>query len=447
MECFKVEFNELERRIDPNPYRPVRINALHKVKNSPFEKYPLKKVVKFKSEVISSDSDGLKYIGLENIESGTGIYLPSENEKESFGTALRFKKGNVLFPKLRPYLNKVHIAEFDGVCSTEFYVLEPILCSSEYLFAFLNSQLVVDQTSCLMTGNTLPRLQTQDVKDLVIPIPDNNVIDKQVKQSICGAYSEKKELEQKAENLLNSIDKQVMSEMGIEIPKFEDKMCYTVLSDDLRGRLDPYYYYPEFLELEKQVLKNTKKTLGDYIISISSGATPNRSQDDELYSDCKEGIPFLRVQNISEEGLNLDDVKYITKDVHENLLKRSQVKPGNVLVTITGRIASSCVVPEGFEGNINQHSVVIHTKDLETSKCISTYLNSYAGRKLALRRASGGSRPALDYKAIKSIPVILNSKLVLIMEKAYSKKKELEQNAEKTLTNAKLNIEKIILGE
>ena len=207
--------------------------------------------------------------------------------------------------------------------------------------------------------------------------------------------------------------------------------CFKCYSEDIKeDRLDPYYYHPEFLELEKKVLKNSKKTLGDYILRISSGATPSRSQDDELYSDRKEGIPFLRVQNITEEGLNLEDVKYITKDVHETSLKRSQVKPGNVLVTITGRIASSCVVPEGFEGNINQHSVVIHTKDLETSKCISTYLNSPVGKKLALRRVSGGSRPALDYKALRSIPVLFNADLISVMDEAYYEKKKLEQEAE-----------------
>jgi len=179
--------------------------------------------------------------------------------------------------------------------------------------------------------------------------------------------------------------------------------CFTIYVDEIENRIDPHFYRPEFLELEKKVAKKTNKKLGDFIISVSGGATPSRQKDDELYTDEEHGIPFLRVQNITENGLVLDDVKFITKEVHETELKRSQIKEDNLLITITGRIASSCVVPKGFEGNINQHSVVIETKDRKTAEIIATFLNSSIGHKLALRRTSGGSRLALDYKALKSI--------------------------------------------
>ena len=199
--------------------------------------------------------------------------------------------------------------------------------------------------------------------------------------------------------------------------------CFTINADEVENRIDPHFYRPEFLELEKKVAKKTNKKLGDFIISVSGGATPSRQKDDELYTDEEHGIPFLRVQNITENGLVLADVKFITKEVHETELKRSQIKEDNLLITITGRIASSCVVPKGFEGNINQHSVVIETKDRKTAEIIATFLNSSIGHKLALRRTSGGSRLALDYKALKSIPIILNEKIVSLMDKAYSSKK------------------------
>lgn len=209
--------------------------------------------------------------------------------------------------------------------------------------------------------------------------------------------------------------------------------CFTVLADEIEGRTDPHFYRPEFLELEKNVAKKTNKKLGDFIVSISGGATPSREKDDELYTDEENGIPFLRVQNITENGLVLDDVKFITKEVHETELKRSQVKEDNLLITITGRIASSCVVPKGFEGNINQHSVVIETKDRKTAEIIATFLNSKIGHKLALRRTSGGSRPALDYNALKSIPIILNEKIVSLMENAYKEQKNKEEKTSEFL--------------
>ncbi len=209
--------------------------------------------------------------------------------------------------------------------------------------------------------------------------------------------------------------------------------CFTVLADEIENRIDPHFYRPEFLELEKRISQKTNKRLGDFIVSISGGATPSRKKDDELYTDKENGIPFLRVQNITENSLVLDDVKYITKEVHETELKRSQVKEDNLLITITGRIASSCVVPKGFEGNINQHSVVIKTKDKKTAEIIATFLNSTTGHKLALRRTSGGSRLALDYTALKSIPIVFKPEIVNIYENAIIRKKKIEIEAQQLL--------------
>ena len=219
--------------------------------------------------------------------------------------------------------------------------------------------------------------------------------------------------------------------------------CFSVLANEIGGRIDPHFYRPEFLELEKRVKAKSNKVLGDFIINVSSGATPSRKKDDELYTDEEEGIPFLRVQNITENGLVLEDVKFITKEVHEIQLKRSQVKEDNLLITITGRIASSCVVPQGFEGNINQHSVVVETKDRKTAEIIATFLNSKTGHKLAIRRTSGGSRPALDYTALKSIPIILNEKIVALMDNAYKEQKKKKEKTSEFLDS----IDNCVLNE
>ena len=83
-----------------------------------------------------------------------------------------FEEGDVLFPKLRPYLNKVYFTEMSGYCSTEFHVLRPHGVLPEFLSCFLRSKLIVRQTKHLMTGNTLPRLQTRDIERLLIPLPN-----------------------------------------------------------------------------------------------------------------------------------------------------------------------------------------------------------------------------------------------------------------------------------
>ncbi|MCB4792172.1 MAG: restriction endonuclease subunit S [Elusimicrobia bacterium] len=209
--------------------------------------------------------------------------------------------------------------------------------------------------------------------------------------------------------------------------------CFTVLSNEIEGRLDCFYYNPVFIELEKKIRSKTKKILGDYILNIAGGATPEKDESDKYYTESpNEGVPFIRVQNLGEEGLKLDDCKYIKCETHNTMLKRSQVKEYNLLTKITGvgRMAISSIAPKGFEGNINQHVVVMQTSDYETSKVLAAFLNSDIGEKLAFRRSTGGTRPALDYQALKTIPIIFEPKIVEIMQKAYVEKKRKEQEAE-----------------
>lgn len=199
---------------------------------------------------------------------------------------------------------------------------------------------------------------------------------------------------------------------------------YTVRKNEIDGRLDCDYYRPTYTKLENLVTKRTNKQLGDYINNISGGATPSLKNRKKYYTDNPDkGVPFLRVQNISPQGIDLTDVKYITYETHNNLLSRSQVYEYDLITKITGvgRMAVSSVAPEGFEGNINQHLVVLQTDDLETSKTLAAFLNSDIGEKMATRRATGATRPALDYQALKSIPIIYCPEIVEIMEEAYSK--------------------------
>src|SRR5688572_12111784 len=111
MYVFTIYTDQIERRLDAQPYLPQRLYAIKQVKKSPYKKLDLKEVVEFRRELVSDNPEGLPYLGLENIASNTGVYIPSEEEKTEFGSAFRVYQGDVIFPKLRPYLNKVFIAK------------------------------------------------------------------------------------------------------------------------------------------------------------------------------------------------------------------------------------------------------------------------------------------------------------------------------------------------
>lgn len=186
------------------------------------------------------------------------------------------------------------------------------------------------------------------------------------------------------------------------------------------------------MDLEASVAKQTKYKLRDFIQFMASGVTPKITEHDKYYSDSDNGVPFLRVQNLSPEGLDYSDCKYINKETHTELLKRSQVSQGDLLIKITGvgRMAITVIAPEGFEGNINQHMVVVKTKRPELNEQIATFLNSDIGEMLATHRTTGGTRPALDYAALRSIPIILNDSVPKIMKQAYEEKKIKEKEVQ-----------------
>lgn len=159
-------------RFDSPQFHPERTETIDKIKKGNW--CILRDVIHNVKTTSSSISKNDTYVGLENISGDTGEYVIT-NEKESVSSAALFQKGNILFPKLRPYLNKVHRAQFDGYCSTEFQVFEAHDIHPDFLTIILRSNLILAQTKHLMTGNTLPRLQTTDIENLIIPYPDMDV--------------------------------------------------------------------------------------------------------------------------------------------------------------------------------------------------------------------------------------------------------------------------------
>ncbi len=221
---------------------------------------------------------------------------------------------------------------------------------------------------------------------------------------------------------------------------------FILQKSEIEKRLDPFYYVPELVELEKKILAKNPKKLRDYVKGIASGATPKTAEVEKYYSDEQNGMPFLRVQNLSPTGiLEFEDCKYINKETHNGMLKRSQVSAGDLLVKITGvgRMAVASVAPENFEGNINQHICVIKTGSKEVSETLAAYLNSDIAEKLASRRSTGGTRPALDYPALLSIPIIEDKRILEITKKVVEQKKQNEAEADRLLSS----IDDYLLGE
>lgn len=445
MQCFVVQSDEIARRLDPSPYHPVRVNAIKKIKSTRIKLLPLKEVVTFKKEITTSNSSGLPYIGLQNIESNTGLLIPSKETKDSFGSACTFEKGDILFPKLRPYLNKVYLAEFDGVCSTEFYVLNSTGCNSRYLFSFLISDLVVNQTSYLMTGNALPRLQTDEIKELLMPLPSVE-IQNAIANRLQSAYSQKKQKEAEAQRLLDSIDSYVLDELGIKLLEVEGKMCFIVNSEEVQeNRVDAYYYQPRFEEVEKAIRK------GKYEAVIFESLITDLKNGVEIRTYSDEGRRYLRVTDLGKFGIIDNDPRFVSV---EKVPDKIKLKDNSFLISRSGSLGLVSVVEEKIENSIlSSH---IFKADLNTDKILPIYLEAFfrsaLGQIQFFRNNNGGIVPEISQSALKSLSVVLppleiQDKIADEVKRRIADAERLKAEASRIIEEAKKQVEGMILGD
>jgi type I restriction enzyme S subunit len=127
----------------------------------------LKYITSMSSEKIKNIND--RYVGMENISSGNGKYIFKE-EVVSDGISVSFNQGDVLFGKLRPYLAKSWVADFSGVCSSEFLVLRALKVSPYFLNYYLLTNDFIEQVNSSTYGSKMPRASWDFIGLLSVPI-------------------------------------------------------------------------------------------------------------------------------------------------------------------------------------------------------------------------------------------------------------------------------------
>ena len=113
-------------------------------------------------------------LDLEDIEKDTGVvkHYATKLERNSVSNKYAFKSGQLLYSKLRPYLNKVVVAEKAGYCTTEILPLEFYgEISPLYMQLFLMSPTFLSYVNLISYGVKMPRLGTTDGKNTIIAIP------------------------------------------------------------------------------------------------------------------------------------------------------------------------------------------------------------------------------------------------------------------------------------
>lgn len=154
-----------------NEYKKSLIND--KIHSFNSEMIKLKYLVNVRNEKGTS-TNSEQFISLENIESGTGKYIHTKTDYTNCDGKI-FKKGDLLINKLRPYLAKTYLAEFDGVCTGEIEVVSQFKGNINFLKYFTLSPKYIDNVNSSTYGTKMPRASWDFIKKLEINLPSRNI--------------------------------------------------------------------------------------------------------------------------------------------------------------------------------------------------------------------------------------------------------------------------------
>lgn len=292
-------------------------------------------------------------------------------------------------------------------------------------------------------------INLKQLSKLPIIVPDKGT-QRKIVEIMNKAYTEKIIKEKEAQVLLDSIDDYLLTELGITMLKEEENivkehMFYIESSNVLSGRFDPYYYKPKYKAV-KEAISNGKyelSKLGNYITNISYGASVENDY-------VTEGIPLLRIKDITENEIIVDDVVFLPEEF-KNKLRTSRVNTNDLLITRSGTIGIVAVVDEKFD-NVAFGSFMIKFSVVNIQPMYVSYvLNSSIGKIYFNRNKVGAIQGNITISSIRNIeiPIPCREKQIEIIEhidkiRLYAKQNQ--DDAKRILVNAQAKVEMILLG-
>lgn len=166
------------------------------------------KIATVKSNLVNpKDYQSYKQISPENIEKGSGVLLDCGTVEESgviSGNHL-FYKGQILYSKIRPTLNKVIIAPFDGLCSADMYPIDTDHCSRFILYLMLSAYF--NEQVALVTGNRvkMPKINQNELSQIMVAIPSGTE-EQQIAKHLDSSCSQIDVLIKEKQSLLDDLE-------------------------------------------------------------------------------------------------------------------------------------------------------------------------------------------------------------------------------------------------
>lgn len=316
----------------------------------------LKYLVQLRNEKTKENNSEIPYIGLEHVAPEVGSLMESYVPITDFtGDTIDYKKGDILFGKLRPYLAKAIEAECDGRCSSEFWVMEPKKIIGRFLLYSVLSNHFVACINHSTFGVKMPRAEWDFAGNQEISYPDVDV------QTKIARYLDRKcheidtliTAKEKSNALLKERRQSVIYEavtkgLNPDVPMKDSGIAW-IGSIPETWRVAPLKRFA----------------------TIRSGLTLGKK-----YPDGTKLVeyPYLRVANVQGEYTDLTDIA--TVSVTESEAELYALHAGELLMTEGGdrdKLGRGCV----WEGQISPCLHQNHVFALTTNEELNIYYVDY----------------------------------------------------------------------
>lgn len=380
---------------------------------------------------------------MDHIEPGCFEITSQDEFRKMKSAGSAFSDGDVLYGRLRPYLNKVHKARFEGVASAEFIVLPKAATHDSDFLKYLLHQLAFVQFANEHSSGDRPRVKFDAISGFQFSLPpiaeQRRIVDridellsrieageravetasaalKRYRKTVLTAavtgaltkdWREAHPPEEAAEDLLARILKERRAAWeAAELDKLKAKGKPSPSTDKQWAKFrerytEPVLPVPEGLpELPRGWVWATVDQLSSFITSGSRGWS-------EYYSD--GGAIFIRAQNINTEKLSLHDVAYVSLP-NKAEGTRTLIEQFDILITITGANVTKTALVERKLGEayVNQHVALLRLTSHQLSRYVTMFLQSKSGGGKQLEEAAyGAGKPGLNLTNIAEVSVAL----------------------------------------
>lgn len=471
MKCFSIYSNQIKKRFDPK----FLITSLLLQENKS-DKITYKKLSEFlltppqyganEVAVDWSENSVYRYIRITDIDECGNLKTNDIKTTSYVDTRYELEENDILFARSGATAGKCLIYKKDyGKAIFAGYLIRfkinPQKLNPMFLFYYTQTKYYKDWVKSIQRPAGQPNINSKEFCSLEIPVfTDNDEENLKIQENIISimeqAYTLKSQYEEEANSLLISLNNLVTNELNIKIPNTKFKQYFSINSQNiLNNRIDPHYHQPKFSEIENYLNNCQYKQykIGDIAIKISSGATPLSGGD--AYTDSQTGIPFIRSGDINlYDSINYENILYIKENVHNTILKSSQLQFEDILVAIVGAtIGQVSMYKNQTSANINQAIALIR---VDKNRIIPEYLKIYLLSRLGQEELNRNKRPVaranLNLEEIANINILIPDFQTQqnIIDKFNNSLCEINQNfneARKEFEQAKIKIEKMILGE